>query len=82
MSLKQLKNDPCIYTLSSEGEMFIIALNVTDLIVASKSSTPIHKFLKNLSENFNINNMEKLHYFLGVKIVYPESGKIWIGQPT
>ena len=27
-------------------------------------------------------NMGKLHYFLGVKIVYPGSGKIWIGQPA
>ena len=26
--------------------------------------------------------MGKLHYFLGVKVVYPESGKIWNGQPS
>ena len=26
--------------------------------------------------------MGKLHYFLGVKIAYPGSGKIWIGQPA
>ena len=26
--------------------------------------------------------MDKLHYFLGVKVVYLEPGKIWIGQPT
>ena len=27
-------------------------------------------------------DMGKLHYFLGVKIAYPGSGKIWIGQPA
>ena len=53
-----------------------------NLIVASKSSTRIHKCLKNLSENFNIKDMSKLQYFLGVKVVYTESEKIWIGQPT
>ena len=26
--------------------------------------------------------MGKFHYFLGVKIAYPGSGKIWIGQPA
>ena len=26
--------------------------------------------------------MEKLHYFLSIKISYPGSGKIWIGQPA
>ena len=26
--------------------------------------------------------MGKLHYFLGVRIAYPGSGKIWIGQPA
>ena len=26
--------------------------------------------------------MGKLHYFLGVKIAYPGSGKIWIRQPA
>ena len=31
-------------------------------------------------ENFNIKDMWKLYYFLGVKIVYPESEKLWIGQ--
>ena len=55
LGLKQfLKNDPCIYTLSSEGNMFIVAVYVDELILESKSSTPVHKFLKYLSENFNI----------------------------
>ena len=61
--------------------MFIVAIPVDDLIVARKSSTCVHKFLKKLSENFNIKDMGKLHNFLGVKVVYLESGKIWIGQP-
>ena len=62
--------------------MFIVAAYVNDLIAASKLSIRIYKFLKNLSENFSIKDMGKLHYFFGDKVVYPESGKFWIGQPT
>ena len=74
---KQLENDPCIYTLTSGGEIFIAAVYVDD-ILASKSSTCIQEFIKSISES----GMGKLHYFLGVKIAYPGSGKIWIGQPA
>ena len=48
--------------------------------MASKSLTRIQEFVKRISESFKIKNMGKLHYFLGVKITYPESGKIWLGQ--
>ena len=82
MHFKQLQNDPCIYTLTSGGEIFIAAVYVDDIILASKSSTCIQEFSKSISESFDIKDMGKLHYFLGVKIAYPGSGKIWIGQPA
>ena len=74
MHFKQLENDPCIYTLPSGGEIFIAAVYVEDIILASKSSTRIEEFIKSISESFDIKDMEKLHY--------PGSGKIWIGQPA
>ena len=80
MHFKQLENDPCIYTLTSEGEIFIAAVYVDDIILARKSSIRIQEFIKSIPESFDIKDMGKLHYFLGVKIAYPGSGKIWIGQ--
>ena len=82
MHFKQLENYPCIYTLTSGGEIFLTAVYVDDIILARKSSTRIQEFIKSISESFHIKDMGKLHYFLGVKIVYPGSGKIWIGQPA
>ena len=82
MHFKQLENDPCIYTLTSGGEIFIAAVYVDDIILASKSSTRIQEFVKSISEMFDIKDMGKFHYFLGVKISYPGLGKIWIGQPA
>ena len=58
------------------------AVYVDDIILASKSSTHIEEFIKSILESFDIKDMGKLHYFLGVKIAYPGSGMIWIGQPA
>ena len=83
MDFKQLENYPCIYTLTSGGgEIFTAAVYVDDIILASKSLRRIQEFIKSISEIFHIKDMGKLHYFLGVKIAYPGSGKIWIGQPA
>ena len=72
----------CIYTLASGGEIFIAAVYVDDIIQASKSSTRLQEFIKSISESFNFKDIGKLHYFLGVKIAYAGSEKIWIGQPA
>ena len=82
MHSKPLENDPCIYTPTLRGEIFIAAVYVDNIILASKSSTHIQEFIKSNSKSFDIKDMGKLHYFLGVKIAFPGSGKIWIGQPT
>ena len=37
--------------------------------------------LRHVSKN-SLKTSQKPHYFLGVKIAYPGSGKIWIGQPA
>lgn len=38
---------------------------------------------RELGERFNIKDMGKLHYFLGMKIVQDEStGSVWIRQPA
>ena len=53
MHFKQLENYPCIYTLTSGGEIFIGAVYVDDIILASKSSTRIQECIKSISESFD-----------------------------
>ena len=81
MNFRQLENDPCTYTQFS-GETFIAAIYVDNIILECKSLTHIQEFIKIISKSFNIKDMGKLHHFGGVKITYPESEKIWIGQPA
>ena len=82
MGFRQSNNDPCIYILQSGGETFIIAVYVDDIILAGNTSESIQTFIKGIAEKFKVSDMGRLHHFVGIKIGYLESGKIWMGQPT
>ena len=82
MGFVQAKGDPCIY-VTSEGEMFIIAVYVDDIVLAGKSDKRMTEVKEQLAEHFQVKDMGELHYFLGVKIVQDkESGEVSIGQPA
>ena len=75
-------SDPCIY-MSSEGEMFVIGVYVDDIVLAGKSDKRIEEVKKTLAKQFDIKDMGKLHYFLGMKVIQnEETGEVWIGQPA
>lgn len=67
MGFKQTTSDPCLY-VATEGEMFIIAVYVDDILLAGKSDKRINEVKKALSERFDIKDMGELHYFLGANI--------------
>ena len=78
----QSKNDPCIYTRITEGELFVIAVYVDDIIQAGKNEKDIEEVKKKISKKFDAVDMGPLHYFLGVKVIQSENGSVWIGQPS
>ena len=82
MGFRQSNNDPCIYILQSGGETFIIAVYVDDIILAGNTSESIQTFIKGIADKFEVSDMGRLHHFVGIKISYFESGKMWMGQPT
>ena len=82
MRLKQLKKKRSVYIYIHylwERCLLEQFMSMTLLLRTSLPHASINLW-KNLSENFNIKEMGKLRYFLRVEVVYPESGKIWIGQ--
>ena len=82
MGFTQTTSDPCIYTDAS-GDLFYIGVYVDDIILAGRSDDRIKEVKDALSQKFNIKDMGKLHYFLGVSVVQDEAqGSTWIGQPT
>ena len=82
MGFVQAKGDPCLY-MASEGEMFIIAVYVDDIVLAGKGDQRMAEVKQALAHQFQVKDMGELHYFLGVKVVRDkESGDVWIGQPA
>ena len=80
LGFQQSSSDACIYT-AKEGEMFIIAVYVDDIILAGKSAEWMTEIKNMLSRRFDVKDMGPLHYFLGVKIEQnKKDGSIWIGQ--
>ena len=60
----------------------MIAVYVDDLIQAGKNEKEIKEVKEAILKKFDAVDMGPLHYFLGVKVIQSENGKIWIGQPS
>ena len=82
MSFVQSASDPCIY-MDAGGEVFSIGIYVDDILLAGKSDKKIKEVKEALEKKFDIKDMGKLHYFLGMKVLQNEkNGTVWIGQPA
>ena len=68
MGFIQITSDPCLY-ISTEGEPFIIAVYVDDILLAGKSDKRMKEVKEALAKQFEVKDMGGLHYFLGVSIV-------------
>ena len=78
----QSVSDPCIY-VASEGEMFMIAVHVDDLVLAAKSDKRIGDVKKALSDKFEVKDVGELRHFLGTKVLQNKQNEdLWIGQPA
>ena len=77
-------SDPCLYVDSdSEGEIFIVAVYVDDIILGGKSESKLMEVKKELSKTFKMKDLGPLHHFLGVKIIQDSiADTIWIGQQS
>jgi acid phosphatase class B len=54
-----------------------------DMVLAGKSETRIKKVKKELSSKFDIKDLGRLAYFLGIRIVQSQEEKeTWMGQPA
>ena len=82
MGFVQADSDPCIYRASA-GETFFIGVYVDDIVLAAKSEKQLSEVKKSLAERFNIKDMGRLHYFLGMKVIQnDETNEVWIGHPA
>ncbi len=71
--------DPCIYVKGDE-EMIMIALYVDDLIIASNSKFLMKETKRNLCDRFEMKDLGRLHYCLGIEIVWRDDGTCVFNQ--
>eukprot|EP00253_Pinus_taeda_P033305 PITA_33305 len=70
--------DPNLYYLVVENELLILVLYVDDLFLTG-SSRLIGDCKKNLATEFDMKDLGRMHYFLGLE-VWQQKGEIFLGQ--
>lgn len=68
LEFKKSKSDHCVYMKRDGQNMIFVALSVDDLILASSTSKMHQETKQALSDRFEMTDMGKLKYFLGIKI--------------
>ena len=82
MGFVQATGDPCLY-VALEGEIFLIAVYVDDILLAGKDDERMAAVKQAFSQEFQVKDMGELHHFLGMKVVQDqETGNVWIGQKS
>ena len=83
LKFAQTASDPCIYYRKTGGDIMYVGVYVDDIILAGKTVRQVEEIKRDLSQEFDIKDLGKLGYFLGMKVVQnEESQSIWIGQPA
>ncbi|CAJ2672444.1 unnamed protein product [Trifolium pratense] len=64
---------------SETGNILIVSLYVDDLIFTGNDDNMFKEFKKSMEKEFNMSDLGKMHYFLGVEVIQNEEG-IYICQ--
>ncbi|GJY10247.1 ribonuclease H-like domain-containing protein [Tanacetum coccineum] len=71
---KQSKSDYSLFTKSKNGNFTALLVYVDDIIITGNNSTEIENFKKFLKTKFEIKDLGKLKYFLGIEVLETEQG--------
>lgn len=83
IGFQQHSSDSCLYVSGQKDELFIIAVYVDDLILATRNKKRMDVVKKLLANQFEVKDLGELNYLLGVTVKQDHSSNsVWIGQPT
>ena len=69
---EQSSADPCLFIHSKGANLAIIAVYVDDLVIVAKSQEVMSKIKCDLSRQFKMKDLGKIHYCLGITIDYDQ----------
>lgn len=69
LGLKATVSDPCIYYLKNEKQFILVLVYVDDLLIAGNEISKIEEIKNGLKREFEIKDMGKANYCLGIEII-------------
>ena len=79
----QSTSDACIYVKGNASNLCVVAVYVDDLIIGCASDREIEEIKSAFCNRFEMKDLGKLDYFLGVNIVQNVgAGEVFINQST
>ncbi|CAN6696160.1 unnamed protein product [Malus baccata var. baccata] len=80
MGFKASTSDSSLFVKQCENDMVILLLYVDDIIITSSNSSKVQRIITELSKVFELKDMGRLTYFLGLQITYKSNGDIGVNQ--
>lgn len=68
LGFKKCPSEHAVYTRKEGEEKLVVAVYVDDLLVTGSNVRSIEKFKRETSQQFEMTNMGKLSYFLGIEV--------------
>ena len=68
MKFTKCTKEPVVYQKKEKGELLIIAIYVDDLFITGTSLNVIKKFKDDMSRRFEMSDLGKLTYYLGIEV--------------
>ncbi|XP_070679197.1 uncharacterized protein [Malus domestica] len=69
-----------LFGKTDSSHVIILLLYVDDIIITGSNSELVQSVITNISEVFDLKDMGKLAYFLGLQITYKSNGDLFINQ--
>ncbi|KAM2258629.1 hypothetical protein ACFX1S_003699 [Malus domestica] len=73
-------SDTSLFVKVDEGDIILLLLYVDDIILTGSNPTKIQAVITNLAEVFDLKDMGRLSFFLGLHIQYKDDGSLFISQ--
>ena len=77
IGFKSLKSDPCVYTYSECGAMYILTLYFDDVLLLGKDVLMVRRIKQKLVSRFSMTDMREVSLVLGVGVTRDRENGRW-----
>ena len=74
LKFNKCTKEPSVYRKNIKGELLVVAVYVDDLFVTGTSKKLIDEFKKSMARNFDMSDLGRLTYYLGMEVVQYDQG--------